>query len=196
MQSSRGQGNLFHSTSLSGRWQDSELPMQQQQLLDWQQRLHAHQAPLFRREQSHAAQGSLFDGPAADPAAAIDPLALTALPLNFWRWPTSPHHGAAVYLVLDRPVDLEMPLLLYVGETLSADRRWKGEHDCKSYLAAYGEALQRCGLSPCLSIRFSTDVPRETRQRRQLEQQLIRRWQPPFNKETRQRWTTPFTAEL
>ena len=35
-----------------------------------------------------------------------------------------------------------------------------------------------------------------TRARRALEQQLIQRWWPPFNKETRQRWATPFTAEL
>ena len=32
--------------------------------------------------------------------------------------------------------------------------------------------------------------------RRALEQQLIQRWWPPFNKETRRRWATPFTAEL
>ena len=97
---------------------------------------------------------------------------------------------------MDRPAQLEQPLLLYVGETLAAERRWKGDHDCKAYLAAYGEALQRCELSARLSIRFSCDVPRATRARRALEQQLIQRWWPPFNKETRQRWATPFTAEL
>ena len=103
-----------------------------------------------------------------DPAAAIDPAALTPLPLSFWRWPDSPHSGAAIYFVLDRPAQLEQPLLLYVGETLAADRRWKGEHDCKAYLAAYGEALQRCGLPHQLSIRFSSDVPTPTEPRRAL----------------------------
>ena len=117
------------------------------------------------------------------------------LPLSFWRWPESPHRGAAIYLVLDRPPHLDQPLLLYVGETLAADRRWKGDHDCKSYLAAYGEALQRCQLPSQLSIRFCCDVPRTTRHRRGLEQELIQRWLPPFNKETRQRWATPFTAD-
>ena len=91
---------------------------------------------------------------------------------------------------------MEQPLLLYVGETLAADRRWKGEHDCKAYLAAYGEALQRCCLPPQLSIRFWSDAPTDTRARRTLEQALIQRWLPPFNKETRQRWSTPFTVEL
>jgi hypothetical protein len=38
-------------------------------------------------------------------------------------------------------------------------------------------------------------VPEGIAPRRALEQALIRRWLPPFNKETRGRWTTPFTAE-
>ena len=190
------QGDLFATTALGGSVPDPDLPLQQDQLLRWQQQLHAHQAPLFRGEPAAARQVSLFPDAPADNAAAFDPLALTPLPLSFWRWPVSPHQGAAIYLVLDRPANLEQPLLLYVGETMAADRRWKGEHDCKAYLAAYGEALQRCSLSPCLSIRFSSDVPRSTRARRALEQQLIQRWLPPFNKETRQRWSTPFTAEV
>ena len=195
MQGSRGQGELFNSPLQTGRGLAGNLPLDQQQLLAWQERLHAHQAPLFRREPACIEQIDLFGTEASDPAAGIDPLALTPLPLNFWRWPKSPHTGAAVYLVLDRPAWLEQPLLLYVGETMAADRRWKGEHDCKAYLAAYGEALRHCGLKPQLSIRFCTDVPQTTRARRELEQRLIQRWLPPFNKETRQRWATPFTAE-
>jgi hypothetical protein len=97
--------------------------------------------------------------------------------------------------VFDRPDPLPWPLLLYVGETGRADRRWKGEHDCKGYLAAYGEALGRADLSPMLSIRFWCDVPTQLRARRQLEQLLIRLWAPPFNKENRDRWATPFTAD-
>ena len=200
------QGDLFASAGLAAS-AEPELVLLAPQLRAWQQRLHQHQAPLFRRECLASQQGDLFatnhpaatdpaaTDPAATDAAAIDPLALTPLPLNFWRWPTSPHVGAAIYLVLDRPADLEQPLLLYVGETMAADRRWKGEHDCKAYLAAYGEALQRCGLPHQLSIRFCTDVPRSTKARRALEQRLIQRWLPPFNKETRQRWATPFTAD-
>ena len=190
------QGDLFASAGLAAS-AEPELVLAAPQLRAWQQRLHQHQAPLFRRECLASQQGDLFaaNHPAATDPAAIDPLALTPLPLNFWRWPTSPHVGAAIYLVLDRPADLEQPLLLYVGETMAADRRWKGEHDCKAYLAAYGEALQRCGLPHQLSIRFCTDVPRSTKARRALEQRLIQRWLPPFNKETRQRWATPFTAD-
>ena len=187
------QGDLFASAGLAAS-AEPELVLAAPQLRAWQQRLHQHQAPLFRRECRASQQGDLFATTTTD-AAAIDPLALTPLPLNFWRWPTSPHSGAAIYLVLDRPADLEQPLLLYVGETMAADRRWKGDHDCKAYLAAYGEALQRCGLPHQLSIRFCSDVPRSTKARRALEQRLIQFWLPPFNKETRQRWATPFTAD-
>ncbi|MCB4407402.1 GIY-YIG nuclease family protein [Synechococcus sp. MU1642] len=189
------QGDLFSTGTLAFS-NGPDLPLQREQLLAWQERLHSHQAPLFRGESAGATQGDLFGSDLDDVAAAIDPLALTPLAMSFWRWPEPSHRGAAIYLVMDRPTQLEHPLLLYVGETLAAERRWKGDHDCKAYLAAYGEALQRCELSAQLSIRFSCDVPRATRARRALEQQLIQRWWPPFNKETRQRWATPFTADL
>jgi hypothetical protein len=39
-------------------------------------------------------------------------------------------------------------------------------------------------------------VPAQVKPRRALEQALIQRWLPPFNKETRARWATPFTAGL
>ena len=189
------QGDLFSTGALAFN-NGPDLPLQREQLLAWQARLHAHQAPLFRGERASTAQGDLFGASPDDAVAAIDPQALTPLAMSFWRWPEPSHRGAAIYLVMDRPVQLEQPLLLYVGETLAAERRWKGDHDCKAYLAADGEALQRCELSAQLNIRFSCDVPRATRARRALEQQLIQRWWPPFNKETRQRWATPFTAEL
>ena len=184
------------------------------QLQAWQGRVLAHQAPLFTRlagqapgqpvspgpSEGDGLQGSLFNptpSPGSPDALADDcnPLQLTPLALDFWRWPDPPHRGASLYFVLDRPADQPLPLLLYVGETGQADRRWKGDHDCKGYLAAYGESLRQAGLTPMLSIRFWCDVPTGTRQRRQLEQALIRRWLPPFNKETRERWATPFTAD-
>jgi hypothetical protein len=174
-------------------------PLLRHQLLAWQARVGAHQGPLFaRQDAAPPAQGLLFDpappAAAGDPAA-LDPLALAPQSLSFWRWPSAPHRGAALYLVLDRPADPSPPLLLYVGETGRADRRWKGDHDCKSYLAAYGEALAAAQLPARLSIRFWLDVPAAIGARRALEQALIRRWLPPFNKETRGRWATPFTAD-
>ncbi|MEB3169020.1 MAG: GIY-YIG nuclease family protein [Synechococcaceae cyanobacterium] len=205
------QGDLFAGDALGSgpSVPATPPPLLRHQLLSWQARLGAHQAPLFARQASEPpGQGLLFastlaaaadrSGPAEDPVAAaagLDPLSLAPQSLSFWRWPSAPQQGAAVYLVIDRPADPAPPLLLYVGETGRADRRWKGDHDCKAYLAAYGEALAAADLSARLSIRFWLDVPTATGPRRALEQALIRRWLPPFNKETRGRWATPFTAD-
>jgi len=197
------QGELFAAgAEFSGACGPGPLPppLLRTQLLAWQERLRAHQEPLFRGQAVGAAQASLLGEAAApqDPqqrAAELDPLALQPQSLSFWRWPQAPHQGAAVYLVVDRAGPQGDPLLLYVGETGRADRRWKGDHDCKRYLAVYGEALGRAGLQAALSIRFWCDVPAAIGPRRALEQALIRRWLPPFNKETRERWATPFTAD-
>lgn len=179
-----------------------ELPLQRHQLEQWQQRLSAFQRPLFEAAGASApapaTQADLFAhadvGPGAL-AAALAPLTLTPQHLQFWRWPSPPQRGAALYVVIDQPPHLASPLLLYVGETGRAEQRWKGEHDCKDYLAAYGEASASVGLTGRLSIRFWFDVPSAVRPRRALEQALIQRWQPPFNKETRRRWSSPFHAE-
>lgn len=215
------QGELFGSgAGLTGDGAAAPVApvLQREQLQRWQQDLARHQSPLFRGEGPGSGQSDLFAGANDDQeAAAINPLTLRAQPLSFWRWPQPPQQGAALYFVLDSfvldsvnagsdgtgaddptihgdPAAKLQPLLLYVGETGRADRRWKGEHDCKGYLAAYSEALSRAGLRCQLSIRFWLDVPTSIRARRALEQRLIQRWLPPFNKETRQRWATPFTA--
>jgi hypothetical protein len=196
------QGDLFSGlqpASSNASAAGDELPLLAHQLLAWQRLVASHQGPLFAGGPGQEVQASLFDlssSSAEARAAAFDPLALQPQPLSFWRWPQAPQGGAAIYLVIDRPPALEQPLLLYVGETGRADRRWKGEHDCKRYLTAYGEALAKAALEGRPSIRFWLDVPATIQPRRALEQALIRRWLPPFNKETRQRWATPFTAEL
>jgi len=189
------QGDLFTPAELAASTAGTTLPLLAQHLRDWQQRLSGHQAPLFAGQACEAArQGQLFAGAETGSAPAINPLTLQPQPLSFWRWPTPQIRGPALYFVLDRPEHLEQPLLLYVGETARAEQRWKGEHDCKAYLAAYGEALQRAALNARLSISFWSDVPSQTAARRALEQRLIRHWLPPFNKETRSRWATPFQA--
>jgi hypothetical protein len=221
MKSGGRQGDLFAGNGLpqpGTAIAATPPPLLREQLLSWQGRLAAHQGPLFgrgggvgggpgdvaaagelRQGQLFASSGAADLGPDPDDpverAARLDPLGLRAQSLSFWRWPHAPHQGAAIYLVMDRPPEPSSPLLLYVGETGRADLRWKGEHDCKGYLAAYGESLRRAGLEARLSIRFWGDVPAAIRPRRALEQALIRRWLPPFNKETRQRWATPFTAD-
>ena len=205
------QGELF-PTAIAAGARGAELPLRSHQLQAWQERVATFQAPLFaasgERGDGNSGQGELFGSsdamparPAGRPTGAghnpegVDPLGLQPQALSFWRWHQAPQQGAALYFVVDRPPHLAGALLLYVGETGRADRRWKGEHDCKSYLAAYGEALQRAQLEARLTIRFWLDVPTAIRPRRALEQALIRRWRPPFNKESRSRWATPFQAE-
>jgi len=96
-----------------------------------------------------------------------------------------------MYFVIDTLINSK--IILYIGETNSANKRWKGEHDCKNYLINYKEALAQNNLSSHQDIRFYLDVPKEVKLRRKLEQQLIYLWLPPFNKETRDRWATTFT---
>ncbi len=197
MQSSKGQGELFQDQSLS--WETKAnahvLKLSRELLQEWQRRIYRHQFSLFENSKTRPSQQNLFKEFNNNQQDRLNPLKLTPLPINFWRWPTSPHTGAAIYLVMDLPEDLDKPLLLYIGETSAADQRWKGEHDCKNYLAAYSEALVSAGLKQKLSIRFWQDVPTQTRARRNIEQSLIQSWLPPFNKETRARWSTPFTTE-
>ncbi|MEB3234180.1 MAG: GIY-YIG nuclease family protein [Cyanobacteriota bacterium] len=195
--SSGRQGELFPTTGsgLVAAPPQIAPPLLARQLLEWQQRLADHQAPLFAGDAPAQQQQLLLLNEPGAADALINPLTLQAQPLSFWRWPQPLVQGPALYFVLDRPRSLPHPLLLYVGETARAESRWKGEHDCKGYLAAYGEALQQAGLGSVLSICFSSDVPSQTKPRRALEQSQIRRWLPPFNKETRSRWATPFQAD-
>ncbi|WP_414153408.1 GIY-YIG nuclease family protein [Prochlorococcus sp. MIT 1300] len=192
------QGQLFPEHSISdGDNIPTEIKLTKEVLIKWQRRVQFHQSKLFKRESSSPVQKSLIENnERKDPSIYLNPLKLTPLPLSFWRWPSNPHEGPALYLVMDRPTNFNTHLLLYIGETIAADRRWKGDHDCKSYLAAYTEALSKAGLESQLSIRFYTDVPEETKHRRKLEQHLIQLWLPPFNKETRGHWATPFTANI
>ncbi len=194
---STGQGELFIKNTATEILKVQEnIRLSKDLLKTWQKRLHSHQAQLFSNLETAPRQGSFFNPEKIDPINHFNPMKLTPLPLSFWRWPSSPHKGPAVYLVMDRPTYLDKPILLYIGETINADKRWKGEHDCKEYLSAYNEALTAVNLSSQLSIRFWTDVPKATKARRKLEQQLIQLWLPPFNKETRSRWATPFTADI
>ena len=50
------QGDLFSTGALAFS-KGPNLPLQREQLLAWQERLHAHQAPLFRGERASTAQG-------------------------------------------------------------------------------------------------------------------------------------------
>ena len=162
---------------------------------EWQKKIITHQSPIFKS--GHIVnQSSLFESSSDELNASFNPIELTPLPLSFWRWPKAMHEGPAVYFVMDEIIDSGENIILYIGETISAEKRWKGEHDCKDYLSSYSDSLHKANVKTKLSIRFWLDVPTKTKDRRKLEQKLIQAWLPPFNKETREIWATPFTSQI
>tara|TARA_Y100001968_G_scaffold284359_1_gene283670 strand:+ start:3222 stop:3821 length:600 start_codon:yes stop_codon:yes gene_type:complete len=192
------QYNLFNKHEIDFSLNDTiqETYLEKTVILQWQRNIIDYQSKLFRNEYQNLNQSSLFESNSKELFEIFNPLELTPLPMSFWRWPNSNHTGAAIYFVIDKMMNHKENIVLYIGETLSADKRWKGAHDCKSYLANYSEKLQKANLSDNLSIRFWFDVPRDTKKRRELEQKLIQTWLPPFNKETRGYWSTPFTSQI
>jgi hypothetical protein len=165
-------------------------------ITEWQKKIILHQSPIFKYGYKDVNQSSLFESISEELNESFNPMNLTPLPLSFWRWPKGMHEGAAIYFVMDNIFDSDENIILYIGETISAEKRWKGEHDCKTYLSSYSDSLQKAKITTSLNIRFWLDVPIQTKERRNLEQKLIQTWLPPFNKETREIWATPFTSQI
>ena len=163
---------------------------------EWQEKIITYQSSILKYGYKDINQTSLFQSSSEELNEPFNPIDLTPLPLSFWRWPKAMHEGPAIYFVMDKLIDSDENIILYIGETISAEKRWKGEHDCKNYLLNYSESLQKANISTKLNIRFWLDVPIKTKERRKLEQKLIQTWLPPFNKETREIWATPFTSQI
>tara|TARA_B100000524_G_scaffold328839_1_gene213702 strand:+ start:129 stop:740 length:612 start_codon:yes stop_codon:yes gene_type:complete len=160
-------------------------------LMVWRNRIYDHQSKIMKDRQNKIVQQSIIPDKDNIDYNKIYPFSLQGLSLNFWRTNQSVHDGPAMYFVIDTMESSQ--IILYIGETNSANKRWRGEHDCKNYISNYKEALNYNNLSNHLDIRFFLDVPKEVKLRRKLEQKLIYLWLPPFNKETRNRWSTSFT---
>jgi len=160
-------------------------------LTKWRDRIYNHQFKISKNTQNKTLHQTSLPINTISDDRKIDPFSLQPLSLNFWRTNQYIHNGPAMYFVIDSMGSSK--IILYIGETNSANKRWKGEHDCKNYLMNYKEALAHNKRSSHQDIRFFLDVPKEVKLRRKLEQQLIYLWLPPFNKETRDRWATTFT---
>ena len=169
----------------------NNLKIRSKTLMTWRNRISDYQSKNVGDYQNNIFQQSIIPENDNIHHARIHPFSLQGLSLNFWRTNQSVHNGPAMYFVIDT-ID-NSQIILYIGETNSANKRWKGEHDCKNYLSNYKEALAYNNLTNQLDIRFFLDVPKEAKLRRRLEQKLIYLWMPPFNKETRDRWSTTFT---
>ena len=192
------QYDLFKNNhiSFSGEKTFQDIHIDKKVIQDWQKKIIHHQTPIFKYGYKNASQPSLFDSSSEKLTVIFNPMELSPLPLSFWKWPRTMHEGPAIYFVMDKEINSDKHIILYIGETISAEKRWKGEHDCKNYLSNYSEALQKANLTTNLNIRFWLDVPIETKERRKLEHKLIHTWLPPFNKETRGIWATPFTSKI
>ncbi len=167
------------------------LKVRSKTLLAWRKRIFDYQSRIMEDSQNNIFQKSIIPENDNIDHKKIYPFSLKGISLNFWRTNQSVHNGPAMYFVIDTIFSSQ--IILYIGETNSANKRWKGEHDCKNYLSNYKEALAYNNLTSQLDIRFFLDVPKEAKLRRRLEQKLIYLWMPPFNKETRDRWSTTFT---
>jgi len=184
------QPSLFSTAEIAGRYrcQEPTLNISREALQAWKQRVWQYQAIA----QQPVQQGSLFalQPDADDLANDINPFVLPRQNMEFWRWKASDVGVSALYFVMDDT----LPLLLYVGETVKSNQRWKGEHDCKRYILNYVSAHRAHDLPVAVNIGFWAQAPTQTRDRQRLESALIDRWRSPFNKENWEFWGTPFVG--
>ena len=159
----------------------------------WKQRIIRFQTKL--QASQPAQQGSLFDGDSASLCLtdSIAPFSLRRQNTEFWRWQFDDVGVAAMYFVIDYGLE-NTPLLLYIGETVKSNQRWKGVHDCKRYLTNYRQSHFENGLDSELGIAFWPHAPVERQLRQTLESDLIYRWRSPFNKQNWRFWNTPFVG--
>ncbi|MFM7470113.1 MAG: GIY-YIG nuclease family protein [Nodosilinea sp. LVE1205-7] len=157
------------------------------ELQTWKQRIASYQERL--RWSGDSDQGTLFEVEES-PAQAIDPFSLTPQNAEFWRESSQESGVPALYFVVDHQV----PLLLYIGETVKSNQRWQGVHDCKRYILQYVEAHRGYGLAVSVNIGFWPHAASQRKIRQALEAELIRHWRSPFNKENWTLWSTPFVG--
>ena len=182
------ESNNYFAASLS---YEKEFNHTRSSLIQWRNKIVDYQNQVIQNLNDPSPQKSLFKFQDNLNFVNINPFLLTSFSINFWRSNKSVDKGPAMYFVVDTIKNSK--IILYIGETNSADKRWKGDHDCKNYIFNYKEIISKNNLESNLDIRFFLDVPKEVKLRRKLEKRLIYLWLPPFNKETRDRWTTTFT---
>ena len=171
--------------------EERSLELTKDSILKWRGRIDNHQKKILANLKDSIGQRSIISSQDSNFIEKINPFSLKGFSINFWRSNKSVSDDPAIYFVIDNLRNSQ--IILYIGETYAADKRWKGEHDCKFYINNYKESLAKNKIDSYLDIRFFLDVPKEVKLRRKLEQQLIYLWLPPFNKETRNRWSTTFT---
>ncbi|NWF61739.1 MAG: GIY-YIG nuclease family protein [Fischerella sp.] len=179
--------NLFSDLTLTPARRAETLVMSHNALVQWKSQIFDYQQRV--RQSKPPEQTVLFDlAPNHCDPDQIDPLQLEVRSLSFWRMPADSPGDSCLYFVVDNAAHL----ILYIGETCRSNKRWKGIHDCKDYIASYQDLHYQYGLKTAVNIAFWWDAPTQRKARQQLEQALIQRWKSPFNKELWGLWARPF----
>ncbi|MHC5612384.1 MAG: hypothetical protein ACYTXA_15580 [Nostoc sp.] len=130
--------NLFSDLTLAPARRAEALVMSLEALLKWKAQILDYQQRV--RESKPPLQVTLFDiAPNHYNPDQIDPLLLRLVPMSFYRMPASCPGDACLYFIVDSAADL----ILYVGETCRSNKRWKGIHACKDYIASYQDLHYR-----------------------------------------------------
>ncbi|MHC5824172.1 MAG: hypothetical protein ACYT04_52140 [Nostoc sp.] len=123
--------DLFSNLTLTPAPRAEALVMNQDALVQWKSQIFDYQQKV--RESQPAKQVTLFDlAPPHCYPDRIDPFKLHLQSMAFYRMPDD-FGQAALYFVIDSVGEL----LLYVGETCRSNKRWRGTHGCKDYIASY-----------------------------------------------------------
>ncbi|WP_196528075.1 GIY-YIG nuclease family protein [Nostoc commune] len=179
--------NLFSNLPLTPARRVDTLVMSADALLRWKSQIFDYQQRV--RENKPPEQVTLFDiAPNHYDPDRIDPLLLRLVPMSFHRMPADNPGDVSLYFIVDSAASL----VLYVGETCRSNKRWKGIHACKDYIASYQDLHYRYGIQTAVNSAFWWDAPVERKPRQELELSLILKWRSPFNKENWERWGQPF----
>lgn len=166
-----------------------KLEMTRDQFLEWKRQIASHQQAT---RENHPQQFMLFDtGVNQFDLQGIDPFALTQYATRFYDLPQmrlSEEGDPCLYFLIDNATQL----LLYIGETIHSNQRWRGGHHCEDYLKKYVQLNRKYKLEVLPALAFEWGAPEDMRLREKMEFTLIKKWLPPFNKENWKHWGQPF----
>jgi hypothetical protein len=150
--------NLFGEFRPKRRKRTPALEMDADALMRWKGRIFNYQQGVRGSQASR--QTTLFELPKTIDPDQIDPFNLKLETIHFWTMPAEAFGYPCFYFVIDN----SLPILLYVGETSKNNQRWKGTHDCKSYIGKYDSLHYKHGLARAVCIAFSFDAPSDRNQ--------------------------------
>ncbi|MCT7984907.1 GIY-YIG nuclease family protein [Laspinema sp. A4] len=180
--------NLFDHSPEPTRKQQ-KLEMTRDQFIQWKRQIASHQQAT---RENHPQQPTLFDtGVNQFDPQGIDPFGLRQYATRFYdlaEMRLGQEGDPCLYFLIDNC----FPLILYIGETVHSNQRWKGGHHVEEYLAKYIQLNRKHGLEVLPALAFEWGAPHETRLRQKMEFELIKKWRSPFNKENRVQWGHPF----